>query len=351
MSQPLPRLAAPALWGASQAGSTLLLASSAWMVSGLTSSPFLNGLFPAVGALPVLLNLGFRRSGYWLQILGVLLLLIFSFFYGQNQVAKIALLVASFLTIFLHGVGQEISVVPLQKSIISSSGVSMRWLQIGQEIGVLAGNVMTAVLFPAIRQFVPALVLMLPMARFLRRSSQDPDIQDSSNSVNKKSDLNYLCLLQGLVLGSLFGMLALWVREIDGGKCFDFAMVLVAYAVGRSLVVFVPKMQASLRYVVIVVLLVLIQLIPSPFVSILMFAGIGGLVGASDFWLVENLGSSSDLPSRWQVLQNSSALGGLVGSFVLGVVCEILGLDVALIAVCFGFIVLAFAVSRRSSVA
>ena len=239
MSQPLPRLAAPALWGASQAGSTLLLASSAWMVSGLTSSPFLNGLFPAVGALPVLLNLGFRRSGYWLQILGVLLLLIFSFFYGQNQVAKIALLVASFLTIFLHGVGQEISVVPLQKSIISSSGVSMRRLQIGQEIGVLAGNVMTAVLFPAIRQFVPALVLMLPMARFLRRSSQDPDIQDSSNSVNKKSDLNYLCTGFGAWL--FVRNVGVVGEEIDGGKCFDFAMVLVAYAVGRSLVVFVPN--------------------------------------------------------------------------------------------------------------
>ena len=50
--------------------------------------------------------------------------------------------------------------------------------------------------------------------------------------------------MQGVVLGSLFGMLALWVREIDGGKCFDFAMVLVAYAVGRSLLAFVPKMQA-----------------------------------------------------------------------------------------------------------
>ena len=53
--------------------------------------------------------------------------------------------------------------------------------------------------------------------------------------------------MQGVVLGSLFGMLALWVREIDGGKCFDFAMVLVACAVGRSLLAFVPKMQASLR--------------------------------------------------------------------------------------------------------
>ena len=145
---------------------------------------------------------------------------------------------------FLHGVGQEVSIIPLQKSIMASSGVSMRRLQIGQEIGVLFGNLMAAILFPAVRQFIPALALMLPMAHFLHRSSQASDVQESSTPVKKKSESNSLCLMQGVVLGSLFGMLALWVREIDGGKCFDFAMVLVAFAVGRSLLAFVPKMQA-----------------------------------------------------------------------------------------------------------
>ena len=136
------------------------------MVSGLTSSPFLNGLLPAVGVLPALMNLGFRKSGYWLQLLGVSLLLICSFFYRQSQITKIALIIASFLTIFMHGIGQEVSIVPLQKSIMASSGVSMRRLQIGQEIGVLFGNLMTAILFPAVRQFIPALALMFPMAHF-----------------------------------------------------------------------------------------------------------------------------------------------------------------------------------------
>ena len=251
----------------------------------------------------------------------------------------------------MHGIGQEVSIVPLQKSIMASSGVSMRRLQIGQEIGVLFGNLMTAILFPAVRQFIPALALMFPMAHFLHCSSQASDVQESSTPVKKKSESNSLCLMQGVVLGSLFGMLALWVREIDGGKCFDFAMVLVAYAVGRSLVAFVPKMQASLRYILMVLLLVSIELIPIPVISILMFSVIGALVGASDFSLVERLESFGDLPSRWQVLQNSSALGGLVGSFVLGIICEVLGLNVALFAVCFGFVVLAFAVSRKSLMA
>ena len=59
------------------------------MVSGLTSSPFLNGLLPAVDALPALMNLGFRKSGYWLQLLGVSLLLICSFFMVKVKLQKL----------------------------------------------------------------------------------------------------------------------------------------------------------------------------------------------------------------------------------------------------------------------
>ena len=351
MSKSLPGYFAPILWGTSQAGGTLLLASSAWMVSGLTSSPFLNGLFLSVGALPVMLNLKLRHGGYWLQIFGVGLLLLFSFFHSNDRVAEIGLLFVSFLTVFMYGVGQEISMLPLRKSIIASSGVSMKRLQIGQEVGVLAGNLMTAILFPAVRQFIPALMLMLPMAQFLRRSRVTLQSVDVSNQSSKNLKFDRLCLLQGLVLGSLFGMLALWVREIDGGKCFDFAMVLVAYAVGRSLVSFVPKMPASLRYVFIILCLASIEFIPIPWISIAMFTIIGSLVSACDFSLVERLESVIDFPSRWQILHKSSALGGLVGSVLLGLICEIMGLKFALICVCLGFALLAFAVSRKKQIA
>ena len=350
MSKSLPRFAGPMLWGTSQAGGTLLLASSAWMISGLTNSPFLNGLMPAVGALPVLLNLKCNHKGYWIQVFGVGLLLIFSFFYSQDQTAKIVLLLATYFTIFIYGVGQETSMVPIQAGIIVTSGVSMKSIQIGQDIGILSGNLMTAIFFPAVRQFIPALILMLPMAQFLRRSRANLETLELQSKLPKKLDFNRLCLIQGLVLGSLFSMLALWVREIDNGKCFDFAMVLVAYAVGRSLVSFVPKMPASIRYILIILFLILIELIPFPWLSITMFAVIGALVSASDFSLVDGLDSVDDIPSRWQVMQNSSALGGLVGSLILGLICEIIGLDFALICVCVGFAMLAIMTSRNNNI-
>ena len=71
------RLPAPPmlLQGSAQAGANLSLAASAWMVSGITASPLLNTLLPALGALPFLLHLKRTARGYWLQIVGVLILL------------------------------------------------------------------------------------------------------------------------------------------------------------------------------------------------------------------------------------------------------------------------------------
>ena len=69
------RSAPPVLLGASQAGASLTLASTAWMVSGLTASPLLNSLLPALGALPLLVPLRRTPKGYGLQLLAVLLVI------------------------------------------------------------------------------------------------------------------------------------------------------------------------------------------------------------------------------------------------------------------------------------
>ena len=65
------RSAPPVLLGASQAGASLTLASTAWMVSGLTASPLLNSPLPALGVLPLLMPLRRPLKGYGLQLLAV----------------------------------------------------------------------------------------------------------------------------------------------------------------------------------------------------------------------------------------------------------------------------------------
>ena len=123
----------PALWVSSQAGSSLFLASSAWMVSGLTSSPLVNSLIPVVSAVPILVNIKERLTGYWLQVASVLALLVASWFYSDSGITQALLLVISFTAIFSYSLGQEISTLPLQKSLTSNSPTRFKLLQVCTE--------------------------------------------------------------------------------------------------------------------------------------------------------------------------------------------------------------------------
>ena len=86
-----------AFWVSSQAGSSLFLASSAWMVSGLTPSPLINSFIPVVAAIPILINIKERLEGYWLQVASILALLVFSWLYADDAIGNSALVVVSFL--------------------------------------------------------------------------------------------------------------------------------------------------------------------------------------------------------------------------------------------------------------
>ena len=55
-----PRALLTLAWGSSRAATSLAAASAAWMLSGLTPSPLINGLLPAVSSAPLLLHLPSR---------------------------------------------------------------------------------------------------------------------------------------------------------------------------------------------------------------------------------------------------------------------------------------------------
>ena len=52
-------------WSSAQAGVTLSLASSAWLLSGLTPSPLINALLPALTTAPALLPIRRRARGFF----------------------------------------------------------------------------------------------------------------------------------------------------------------------------------------------------------------------------------------------------------------------------------------------
>lgn len=324
-----------------QAGANLTLASTAWLVSGLTASPLLNSLLPALGTVPILIRLQRDPRGYGLELMAVLILIGVSF---EASVLQLRLL-GCFAAVLLFGLGQEMSQLILQRQMIASSGVSMTKLRSGQEVGAVCGNLLAALLFPAIRQFGLALVLLMPLAL---RGRKNPSADDALPTVARQPPpLDVTCGLQGLVLGALFALLALWVREVGEGRCLDFAMVLTAYGIGRALAPGLPSVARPLRYLILVLILVCSQLVPQAWIAVGLFIPIGALVGAADLALVESLHHLGDAPLRWQVLQRSGAVGGLFGSLGLGVLCQLFGLSVALPLVCTAFTLLALVSWRQ----
>ena len=318
------------LQGSAQAGANLSLAATAWMVSGITASPLLNTLLPALGALPFLLHLKRTARGYWLQIVGVLILLGVSLALKPMGEYKTLLLLGSFAAVLLFQIGQEISALPLQRQLIDEAGSSMKRLRSSQEIGSLIGNLLAALLFPALRQFLPALVLLLPLAVVSSRPARRPRPTGAENSSSNPLPWNRSCVLQGLVMGGLFALLALWVREIDGGRCFDFGMVLAAYGLGRTLLNNkIPALHSSWHlYGLLGALLGLGQVLPGWMTTVL-FLPIGTLAAATDRQLVTTL-MPNDPAQGWQILQRSGSIGGLAGVLLMGGLAQWLGLPISL---------------------
>jgi len=344
------RLPAPPilLQGSAQAGANLSLAATAWMVSGITSAPLLNTMLPALGALPFLLQLKRTPRGYGLQILGVLVLLSVSLALKPMGDQQALLLLGSFSAVLLFGIGQEVSILPLQRHLIVEAGSSMKRLRSSQEIGALVGNLLAALLFPALLQFLPALVLLLPLAIVASRPATRPIAAQEASNASNTPPWDRSCALQGLVMGALFALLALWVRDVDGGRCFDFGMVLASYGLGRALGRWTPRVHRSVPYLLICALLLLSQATVPAWLAVLLFVPIGALAAANDAALVERLTPLGDEPLRWQVLVRSGAVGGLVGSIGLGLICQVLSLSVALPLVSAGFIALAITQGRTA---
>jgi hypothetical protein len=315
-------------------------------------------------------------------------------------------LVLALLAVLQFGLGLQIAQLPLQRFLVGVQGISMRRLRSGSELGALLGHLLTALLFPvgkAVLQFSQALVLLLPLlpAALLSRrpghrnlpprSGPGPAAARSATAFTSSAatavsvsaatapavtavgasahvedaggadpaggvSLNWRCCLQGILFGSLFGLLPLWVRQLGGGSCFDFGMVLTAYGLGRLLAAagptgslpFPPVLAVAaplpgpwrlhpargLPYLLLAFTLAATQWLPG-WGPLVLFLPMGALAAFSDARLVATLDAhpdepATDEPLRWQVLARSSGVGALAGSLLMGGTAQLLGLPLAL---------------------
>lgn len=342
---------APFAWGSAQAGSALTLASTGWLVSGLSPSPLINGLLPALGALPALLPLPLRAGlGFALQLLAALLLLLVSLKITGASV------IWPLLAVLLFSLGGRMSSLPLQQNLLGSARVPMHQLRLGSSLGQLLGNLLTGVLFPigkAVLQYANALVLLLPLVPVVVRSrSATAEAAPAPTAAAVRTPFAGSGIVQGLLFGSLFGLLALWVRKVGAGNCFDFGMVLTAYGLGRTLAVtrLQPRLATGVPYALIAALLAATQIPGLPgWGAVLLFLPMGLVAASSDEQRVAALADRGDEALRWQILERSGSLGALLGSLGIGLLTQVIGLTWALPLEVIAFVLAALLLRGRPS--
>lgn len=315
-------------WSSSQAGGTLAIGATAWLLSGLTPSPLVNGVLPALATLPLLLPLPQRiRLGYVVQLLSLLLLLaVAAGLLGRSVLGPL-------LGIALLAIGLRLAQEPLQRQLHGFGAVPIGELRAGAEAGRLVGNLLTALLFPlgkALLQLGSAVVLLLPLAPLvgaLQLQAGDHP-RPGSSAEQSKEDLGPepIGVLQGLLFGGLFALLPLWVRQEAAGNCFDFGLVLTAYGLGRTgAEAWGLRLPPRLPYLLMAAVLVATQFIDG-WGAVLLFVPFGLLAALADARLAVGMDPAGDLQRNWNRLERSSALGGLLGSLGMGLIAQVIGL-------------------------
>jgi hypothetical protein len=269
---------------------------------------------------------------------GVLLLLVSLKVTGRSVVWPL-------LAVLLFSLGGRIGSLPLQQSLVERSRLPLRQLRLGSSLGQVLGTLLTGVLFPigkAALQYAHALVLLLPLLPLVSWASSpaspavqpcpepgSPGLGDEQVAI----PFHAAGIAQGALFGSLFGLLALWVRKVGAGNCFDFGMVLTAYGLGRALAATAlrPRLPGGLPYGLIALLLVATQLPGlAGWGAVALFLPMGLVAAISDEQRVAALEPRGDGPLGWLILERSGALGSLVGSLGIGLLSQRIGLSGAL---------------------
>lgn len=285
------RAALPSLvWFSQRTAQSLAGASAAWLLSGLSQAPLINGLLPALSASTTLLPL---RPRAWLGM-----------------------------------------ALPLQRWLLTPRRLSLVWLQRLGDAGGLTGSLLTALLFPLLRntapQFAMAALLLLPDLLLVSSPRFRPPAESAPMSPVAASGLDLRSGAQGLLFGALFALLPLWVRTIGGGDCVDFGLVLAAYGLGRILTLPLPLPGWSL-YAAMAMLLQATTWLPA-WGSTALFVPLGALAAGSDGRLAASLTAGGGEGSVGAAdglarIDRSLAIGSLLGSLAMGAGSQLLGLS------------------------
>ena len=216
----------------------------------------------------------------------------------------------SFIAIFSYYLGIEVSSIPLQKELMSNTNVRLKQFKyapslVAYRAGILPYFSCSESIYSVYFDIALSLDRLQKKGHYLEVN--DIGGYDTSHERNEK--LSKLPLLQGFVLGGMFAVLALWVRLVDGGKCFDFGIILASYFLGKGLADILPKMRLSYKYILIFSLLIAFQLITMRWISVLLFVPLGMFINSTDLSIASTLSKDDQLMEGWEIISRSICLG------------------------------------------
>lgn len=339
----------------------MAVSATAWMLSGLTPSPLLNGLLPVLTAGASLLPLRPRaRLGFSLQSLALFALLALAFrSWGPGALLPVVL---TLLAMLLWAIGRQLSQESLNHHLLSTLAVPLPVLRGSGEMGRMLGNLMMGLLFPVGRslgQFAAALVLSLPLLPLLGRQRRGLAIATTAlgRSPSPSTGLHRGVLLQGMLFGGLFALLPLWVRLQAQGDCLDFGFVLGAYGAGRLVAqaVVAPRwfgltgrpLVSGIQYAAMAVLLLVSQRMPG-LLAVGLFLPFGLLAALRDQALLLSC-RGADGQIDLACFERSGVLGGLCGALAMGLLIQSVGLAWGLPVQLCAFVLAALLLRARPS--
>ena len=325
------------VWASWIAALVLLNITSAWLLAELTLSPVVNSLLVGARNLPALLSITPSIGGVYIFVCAAIILELAVVFFSFQLLPAWILIVLVLLAAFVAALGFMLSQQSMTGMVLSGGNISNPLLQRSGDIGGFSGTLIGGFVYPYLKLFPPLLLLIVPPLLMSRRGLKAvlKEVSDRSNPTKMVPPLDRWCLFQGACDGALFGLLPLWVLTLKQGMPVDFSLIVGAFLLGR---VFenrlLPKLSATAFYILCAVL-VFVAFYPNVpiWLDVIIFVPLGASHSRIEFDLVDYLDAHGELPLRRDILWRSSAVGAFVGSLMLGMIGQGIGISNAMFLV------------------
>ncbi|WP_137024980.1 hypothetical protein [Synechococcus sp. UW179A] len=315
----------------------VVVITSAWLLAETSSSPLINSLLIGAQNLPAFLPLKRSLKGMNAFFLATILLELIVVFLYFDLLPNWLVIVSTLGVAQLASYGSLICLLPITGIVLKEAAITNKSLQKTSDAGSLMGTIIGGIVYPLFKLFPPAVLLALAPFWLSKYYPQAPTNQslENTNATQSAPPIDHWCLLQGLCIGALFGLLPLWVISIKRGSALDFSIVFGAFMLGRIFTnKALPKLSGVTHYFLCAVLIFIAFLPQTPlWVDVFIFIPLGASITSIEFELIDHLKQHGELSFRRDILFRSLAIASAISSLIMGGIGQAIGVTSAMLLV------------------